>query len=120
MAAGDEEYENPEQQVEDGLGSLTYVKKFKSDPDPLEFEEFKETIDTRGGYQQEVAPQFILEETYRPSCVSGMFSEGVRRREASKQVGARDRDPIHQRGKRLTRAARLLAAVYALARTAQR
>ncbi len=60
---GDEEYENPEQQVEDGLGSLTYVKKFKSDPDPLEFEEFKETIDTRGGYQQEVAPQFILEET---------------------------------------------------------
>ncbi len=60
---GDEEYENPEKQVEDGLGSLTYVKKFKSDPDPLEFDDFKETIDTRGGYQQEIVPQYILEET---------------------------------------------------------
>ena len=59
---GDEQYENPEANAGDNNGPPTYVKVFEEDEDPLDFEEFKDQIDSRGGYQQEIVEQFLLEE----------------------------------------------------------
>ena len=59
---GDEQYENPEANAVDNNGPPTYVKVFEEDEDPLDFEEFKDQIDSRGGYQQEIVEQFLLEE----------------------------------------------------------
>jgi len=41
------------QDIDTGEG-ITYSKKYTTDPDPLEFDEFKYEIDTRGGYLQQI------------------------------------------------------------------
>ena len=51
---GDEQVSNPEEGVGDGDQLMEYSKKFEDDEDPLEFEEFKTEIDTRGGYTLQV------------------------------------------------------------------
>ncbi|KAJ2921640.1 hypothetical protein H1R20_g15454, partial [Candolleomyces eurysporus] len=38
---------------------ITYTKKYEEDEDPLDFEEFKDKIDTRGGYYQEIPHNII-------------------------------------------------------------
>ncbi len=47
---GDEEYAHPEEVDDEINGPPKYVKVNEDDPDPLEFENFKDEIDTRGGY----------------------------------------------------------------------
>ncbi len=49
---GDEEYAHPEEVDDEINGPPKYVKVNEDDPDPLEFENFKDEIDTRGGYVQ--------------------------------------------------------------------
>lgn len=50
---GDEEFEHSEENDDGKNGPLDYVKPNEFDPDPLPFEDFKEQIDTRGGYLME-------------------------------------------------------------------
>ena len=54
------EYE--ELQDTDAGEAITFSKKFESDPDPLDFEEFKYEIDTHGGYLQEVCGPLLVPE----------------------------------------------------------
>ena len=49
---GDEEFAHPEEIDDEINGPPKYVKVNEDDPDPLEFEKFKDEIDTRGGYVQ--------------------------------------------------------------------
>lgn len=59
---GDEQYFNSEENEDEEGGLVKYSKKFASDPDPLEFEDFKHEIDNRGGYIQEVQTPVEVEE----------------------------------------------------------
>ena len=52
----DVQVENPEEGAGEGDALSGYSKKFVEVEDPLEFEEFKKTIDTRGGYLQTKEP----------------------------------------------------------------
>ena len=49
---GDEEFEHSDEDDDPEVGPLKYSKVYEDDPDPLDVEEFKESIDTRGGYYQ--------------------------------------------------------------------
>ena len=49
---GDEEFQHPTEVDDEINGPPSYVKVNEEDPDPLEFEEFKDEIDNRGGYVQ--------------------------------------------------------------------
>ena len=72
---GDEEYENPEEHAGDNSGPPTYVKVFPEDDDPLEFDEFKDQIDSRGGYQQEIVESFIFEKDSNLAQNVGCFQK---------------------------------------------
>ena len=50
---GDECYKSPEDEIDEVSGPPSYSKLHQDDPDPLDFEDFKHEIDTRGGYVQE-------------------------------------------------------------------
>ena len=51
----DDEAKEPwDHSLEENDAPIAYSKVNKDDPDPLDFEEFKHDIDTRGGYAQEV------------------------------------------------------------------
>ncbi|KIM46615.1 hypothetical protein M413DRAFT_23010 [Hebeloma cylindrosporum] len=58
---GDEVFENPEADMEE-VHPPEFEKKNPEDPDPLLFEDFKTTIDTRGGYVQEIWVQELLDD----------------------------------------------------------
>lgn len=51
---GDEVFENPEEGFDDNAPPEDHEDVDPNGPQPLEFDEFKETIDTRGGYLQMV------------------------------------------------------------------
>ena len=72
---------------------ITYSKKYPEDDDPLDFEEFKDKIDTRGGYLQEISAElvhFLLfrgveeeEDSFKEDCLHRTFLTSL---EDSKRV----------------------------------
>ncbi|RXW11903.1 hypothetical protein EST38_g13952 [Candolleomyces aberdarensis] len=73
---------------------ITYIKKYEGDEDPLDFEDFKDKIDTRGGYYQEIPHDIIHhllfqgveedEDAFQEDCVYRSFLtkvEEMKRRE---------------------------------------
>lgn len=69
---GDEEFDNPEKDLDEGHGPPIFSKKFPSDPEPLDFEEYKGDIDTRGGYIQD---QAFLDKVKRPVTIEEIFED---------------------------------------------
>lgn len=50
---GDEIFDRPAEEDETPNGPPSFVKVFEEDEDPLEFEDFKHEVDTRGGYMMD-------------------------------------------------------------------
>jgi hypothetical protein len=87
---GDEQYENPEEGADEVQHPLEFVKKFDGDSDPLEISEFKNDIDTRGGYILSVDNQPQWEEitpvALSASCFSKELSEARYQLELEKDM----------------------------------
>lgn len=64
-----------EGEIRDGLQG--YSKPNPDDPDPLDFEDFKHEIDSRGGYAQEVVPSTLENEFWEWLAEEQMFTEPV-------------------------------------------
>ena len=69
---GDEEFDNPEKDLDKGHGPPVFSKKFPNDPEPLDFEEYKGDIDTRGGYIQD---HIFLDKVKEPVTIEEILED---------------------------------------------